>query len=81
MATAGEVLAMLRPNGGYVMTGDDYSGIEFIECQPFTEKEFKDGFAKVDAWLADETAKKVAARKVILDRLGITAEEAAILVG
>jgi hypothetical protein len=81
MATARDVLTMLIPDGGWIITGNEYEGIQFISCDPITEKEFKDGFAKVDAWLAGETIKKDAARKVILDRLGITAEEAAILLG
>ena len=81
MATARDVLTMLIPDGGWIITGNEYEGIQFISCDPITEKEFKDGFAKVDAWLAGETIKKDADRKVILDRLGITAEEAAILLG
>ena len=40
MAKSHEVLGMLIPNGGYVQVGDDYEGIEFIDCEPITKKQF-----------------------------------------
>jgi hypothetical protein len=81
MATAGEVLTMLIPDGGWIVTGNDYQGIQFIDCDRITEKQFLDGFAVADKWLEDEAAKKTAQRAAILNRLGITAEEAALLLG
>jgi hypothetical protein len=81
MATSAEVLSMLLPNGGWVLTGDDFSGLQFIEAQPITEEEFNAGFAKYDAWKAEQDAKKAADKAAILDRLGITAEEAALILG
>jgi hypothetical protein len=79
MITGADVLTMLIPKGGWVITGHDYKGIQFIECDPITEKQFKDGFATCQAWKDNQEAAKVSARKAILDRLGITAEEAALL--
>ena len=38
MATEIEVLEMLIPNGGWVITGNDYDGIEFLECEPIQKK-------------------------------------------
>jgi hypothetical protein len=37
------------------------------------------GFAKVDAWKAQQTAKTLAAKAALLERLAITADEAALL--
>ena len=79
MATGAEVLRMLIPEGGYAITGDDYEGIQFIEAEPITEAEFKAGFDKYDAWKAEEEAKAAATKEALLDRLGITADEARLL--
>jgi len=79
MATAGEVLGYLIPNGGWVIRGDEYSGIEFLECDPITEQEFLDGFDKVDKAKKAAVIKRNADREAVLAKLGITAEEAALL--
>ena len=75
MAQSREVLNMLIPNGGYVAVGEDYEGIQFIECEPITKKEWQDGFAKVDAWKAEQETIKAQAKSVLLERLGLTQEE------
>lgn len=41
MATASEVLEMLIPNGGWISTGQDYEGVQFLECEPISKKNFK----------------------------------------
>ncbi len=79
MAEAYEVLAMLRPEGGYVHYGLDFEGIKFIECEPITKKEYEEGFAKYDAWKAELDAERAAKKTALLERLGITADEAALL--
>ena len=79
MATSHDVLRMLRPNGGYVQYGHEYEGIQFIEAEPFTKAEFEAGFAQYDAWKAERDAAKAAQKQELLDRLGITAEEAKLL--
>ena len=81
MATGAEVLSMLIPTGGWAITGDDFSGIEFLEAQPITEAEFKAAFSKVDAFKSAADAKKSADKAALLERLGITADEAALLLG
>ena len=81
MATGAEVLSMLIPTGGWVITGEDYEGIQFIEAEPITEAEFKAGFAKVDAWKIQEEAKAVSAKADLLAKLGITEDEAKLLLG
>ena len=79
MATNIEVLNMLIPNGGWIMRGDDYEGIEFIECEPITKKQFTDGFAQYDASKAAREVSKATAKSALLNKLGIDAEEAALL--
>ena len=79
MAEHYEVLRMLIPNGGYVQTGTEFEGIEFIDCEPITKKQYEDGFAQYDAWLLQQETEKAAAKAALLDRLGITAEEAQLL--
>ena len=79
MAKCYEVLSMLIPNGGYVQVGEDYEGIQFLECEPITKAQYETGFAEYDAWKAQQDAAKTAEKAAILDRLGITAEEAKLL--
>jgi hypothetical protein len=81
MATGAEVLSMLIPSGGYVIYGNDFEGIEFIEAKPITKEQFEAGFAEYDAWKAEQDATKAAAKQALLDKLGITAEEAQLLLG
>jgi hypothetical protein len=76
MATSAQVLNMLIPTGGYAIYGDDFEGIQFIEATPITKEQFEAGFAEYDAWKAEQDATKAAAKQALLDKLGITAEEA-----
>ena len=79
MAKGSEVLNMLIPTGGWVISGDDYEGIQFKECEPITKAQFKAGFAQYDAWKAEQDAAQAAAKAALLDRLGITEDEAKLL--
>lgn len=81
MATGAEVLSMLIPEGGWAITGDDYEGITFIEADPISESDFKAGFAKVDEWKASRAAQAAATKAALLERLGITEDEAKLLLG
>ena len=77
MATSIQVLGMLIPNGGYVQTGTEFEGIEFLECEPITKKQYTDGFAQYAAWKAAEDAKAAsdkAAAQAKLEALGLTAD-------
>jgi hypothetical protein len=75
------VLEMLLPNGGYIATGDTFEGIEFIECEPITKAQYDAGVAQYDAWKAEQEAAKAHERSALLTKLGITEEEAALLLG
>ena len=79
MAKGYEVLEMLIPEGGWIIVGDEFNSIQFLECEPITEKEFKDGFSKHDAWAAQQKAEKSSQKAALLEKMGITADEAALL--
>jgi hypothetical protein len=79
MAKAHEVLSMLIPTGGWAITGNEYEGIEFIEAEPITKAEFEAGFAKYDAWKAEQDAIQASTKKALLEKLGITEDEAKLL--
>jgi hypothetical protein len=79
MAKNYEVLQMLIPQGGWIITGDTYEGIQFLECDPITKEQFQAGFARFDALKTEQEAKKASDKTALLERLGITADEAALL--
>jgi hypothetical protein len=72
---------MLIPTGGWVTVDENYENIQFIECEPITKAEFEAGFAQYDAWRAEQDAIKATQRQAILDRLGLTEDEARLLLG
>lgn len=79
MAKSYEVLSMLIPNGGFVQIGDEYEGIQFLECEPITKEQYEAGFAEYDAWKAEQDATRAATKAALLERLGITEDEAKLL--
>ena len=79
MARADQVLEMLIPAGGWIITGDTYEGIEFLDCEPITKAQFEAGFAQYDAWKAEQKAKVEADKAALLAKLGITEAEARLL--
>lgn len=79
MYKAAEVLNLLRPDGGWVITGDDFDGIEFISCEPITKKQFDDGLKIIDAKIAEQNQAKADAKTALLEKLGITEDEAKLL--
>jgi len=79
MARNYEVLAMLIPNGGYTQIGEDYEGIEFLECEPITRKQYEEGFAKYDVLQAQQNTDRAAAKSALLTKLGLTEDEANLL--
>jgi hypothetical protein len=81
MAKHYEVLSYLIPNGGYIQNGETYEGIEFINCKPITKAQYEAGFAQYDAWKIEQDATKATQRQALLTRLGITEDEARLLLG
>jgi len=79
MATGAEVLTLLIPSGGWYISGDEFENIQFLECEPITKAQFEAGFAKADKYKTDEANAQQTAKAELLTKLGITAEEAALL--
>lgn len=69
---------MLIPSGGWLIRGEDYEGIEFLECEPITKEEYEAGFAKYATWKAEQDAAQQAAKETAeekLKALGLTADD------
>ena len=82
MTTLDKVLQNLYPQAEWSLTGDTYKDLIWhSDTEKPTEKELEDGRATVAALIAKEKADKAKAKQAILDRLGITADEAALLLG
>ncbi len=80
MATSLEVLRFLCPAGGWIIVGDEFSGITWVDERPrCTEAEFNAGFAQYDAWKAEQDTKTEIDKAALLTKLGITADEAKLL--
>lgn len=78
MATGAEVLSMLIPTGGWVLSGNDWEGVTFIEATPITQAQFEAGFAQYDAWKAEQDAQMAADKAnatAKLEALGLTADD------
>jgi hypothetical protein len=81
MATGTDVLNMLLPQGGWIISGDDFNSIIWVDERPrCTEAEFEAGFAQYDAWKAEQDAKAATDKAALLAKLGITADEAKLLI-
>jgi hypothetical protein len=80
MATGGDVLSYLIPTGGWVIYGNDFDSIIYDDgVKPITKAQFDAGFAKYESWKSEQELTKATAKAALLDRLGITAEEAKLL--
>jgi hypothetical protein len=79
MAKGGKVLSMLCPDKEWVMSGEDYESITWIKGEPITKAQFTAGFAQYDAWKAEQDTKAVTDKAALLAKLGITADEAKLL--
>ena len=73
----------LRPTAEFSFIEDDYSTIKWdiLEGDAPTKAEIDKEIAKIKADEAKEIESKATAKNALLDRLGITAEEAALLLG
>ena len=80
MATGAEVLRFLRPNGGFYIVNNDFETIIYDEdVKPLTKAEFDAGFSQCDAWKTEQNIQKENAKSQLLEKLGITADEAKLL--
>ena len=73
-----DIMDLLRPNGGWIMRGDEYEGIEFIDCEPVTKAEFDkdlEDYPQLLADKADQAAADKANATAKLEALGLTADD------
>jgi len=76
-----DAILSLRPNSQFIYSNDDYSTIEWIvlEGTAPTKKQIDDEIARIKADEATQAAAKEAAKADLLAKLGITADEAKLL--
>ena len=79
MAKGVDVLEMLIPTGGWVITADDFNSIKYDDgVEPITKAQFEAGFAQYDAWKAEQDAAKATAKATAegkLAALGLTIDD------
>jgi hypothetical protein len=80
MVNPGDVLSMLCPDVQVAIVGDKYEDINWFGNEPaITKKQYEDGFKQYEAYKAKQLAAQEEAKAELLNRLGITAEEAKLL--
>jgi hypothetical protein len=78
MVTGGDVLFMLRPEGGWIINGNDYDTIQWISCDPVSQEQFDAGFIEYPIWKAAQDAQQAAAKaqaEAKLEALGLTTQD------
>lgn len=83
MSDLARAIKFLKPTAEFSFHDDDYSTIKWdvLEGDAPTEEELKEAKKQVKIQEAADVKAKAAARKAILDRLGLTADEVSILLG
>jgi hypothetical protein len=71
-------LEFIRPNAVFTLRGDEIEWLDTAQTQP-TEKEIADGFTAMKSAKEAQVAEQEAAKTALLTRLGITADEAKLL--
>ena len=73
----------LKPSSEFSFTDNDYSTIKWdiLDGDAPTQKEIDDEIKRIKAAEITEAEAKATARQAVLDRLGLTAEEAQLLLG
>lgn len=80
--TGGDVMTYLLPEGGWSIHGEDFDSVIFDKgAKTITKAQFEAGFESYATWKAEQDAIKASAKAALLDRLGITEEEARLLLG
>jgi hypothetical protein len=71
-----QVLKMLCPEGGWILVGDSFEGITWVDDRPkCTKSEFQAGFAKVEDYKKQQEIAKAEAKATAqakLAALGLT---------
>jgi hypothetical protein len=76
-----KAIQLLKPNSEFSFTDDDYSTVKWdvLDGEAPTKAELDIAIKEVKAEEIAEAKAKATQRQAVLDRLGITAEEAALL--
>jgi hypothetical protein len=76
-----EAINKLKPTAEFSFTDDDYSTIKWdvLDGDAPTQKEIDAAIKEIKADELEAEASKATAKSALLDKLGITAEEAALL--
>lgn len=77
-----KILEYKYPTDEWTLNGDDYEGLTWLSDTPKPSKSTLDGlWAEVQDLIIAKAATKAAQRQALLDRLGITEDEARLLLG
>jgi len=77
-----EILSRRYKGKQWHLVGNDYDGLTWLdESTKPTKTKLDSLWSEVATEIANEAAAKVAARQAVLDKLGLTADEAAALLG
>jgi hypothetical protein len=78
-----DAIANLTDGAGCMIWDNDYSTVQWVDFDgtPPTQAEIDAEIVKIKATEIADAQAKVAAKAALLERLGITADEAALLLG
>ena len=81
MPKINEVISHLRPGVEWVIQNDSLDELSFSDAsvQPITKSEFDKGLKDYELKKSSEAQTKAAAKIALFQRLGITADEAALV--
>jgi hypothetical protein len=66
----------------WILNGDDYAGLQWLSDSPKPSKATLDAlWNETQTFHAEKAQAKIDAKAALLDRLGITADEAKLLIG
>ena len=76
-----KAILKLKPNSEFSFQNDDYSTINWVilKGKAPTQSEIDEAIEQIKAEEANQVETKAAAKAALLDRLGITADEAKLL--
>jgi len=78
-----KAIKKLKPTAEFSFTNDDYSTIKWnvLEGKAPTQKQIDDAIEQVKSDEIAQAEARIAQRQLILDKLGLTADEARLLLG
>lgn len=77
-----EVIKMFAPDAEFTIYGDDYDSIIWHKGTPeVSEKDYLAGFATLEQHKANLAKEKAEKKSALLEKLGITEQDAEILLG